>query len=228
MRVEQQLPCGAELREVGLRPPADEHVPVGQRLDVALAARQQRAGVLVLGEEAPLFACVIESRIPRDWDGPWAAAPLSKTLIAPSAARRVVLVGGRRSRRERDVGVRPPMWASTWPLEVLSSYSAEVLRAEISVVPSGVCVDRVDVEVVQRPARLVAGRAVGLAERDVVEAVPLASHEPRSQVEFLEDAVGDGAVVRPADRRRLQCDRVEDRQQGGALRRDLEVVQVGP
>ena len=61
----------------------------------------------------------------------------------------------------------------------------------------------------------------------MVEAVPLAPHEPRAQVDFLEDAVGDRAAARASHRREVAVDRVERRQQRRALRRDVEVVQVG-
>ena len=123
---------------------------------------------------------------------------------------RVVLVGGPRAGAE--LHARVP--AADLALQLAAGGVHLVHRPRVARGdqrrPVGALVDRVDVEVVERPLRAAAGRrAVGVAERHVVEAVPLAPHEPRAQVDFLEDAVGDGAAARAADDRQVAVDRVE-------------------
>ena len=89
-------------------------------------------------------------------------------------------------------------------------------------------VDRVDVEVVEREGRVAGARGrVGFGERDVVEARPLVHHQPRPHVDLLEGPVGHGAVGRAADAREVAVDRVIRGDQRRALRRQLELVQVG-
>ena len=61
----------------------------------------------------------------------------------------------------------------------------------------------------------------------MVEARPFAAHEPRVQVDFLEDAVGDSPVLGPADTGQVAVDRVQHRQQGRVVGGvDVEVVEV--
>ena len=166
------------------------------------------------------------------------------TAGGPSARRRcrrcvIVAVGqrgrrraGRRWRRpgpsltfellaadRRDAPARCACSARTAP-RCCAPRSASCLRA---------LVDRVEVEVVERPFRGAAACGeVGGAERDVVEAVPLAPHEPGLQVDFLEEAVGDRARARAARRARgRSASGLNTVSSAVSCAREVEVVQVG-
>ncbi len=71
------------------------------------------------------------------------------------------------------------------------------------------------------------GGLVAVAQRDVVDAVPLLAHEAGLQVELLEHAVADRRVARTALRGQIAVQRIEHRHQRRVVGSDLEVVQVG-
>ena len=81
-------------------------------------------------------------------------------------------------------------------------------------------------EVVRRGGIRASRRFVGFVERDVIDARPFVHHQPRRDVDLLEETVGDAGVARPADRREVAQDRVVCRDQRGPLRGQLELVQI--
>ena len=83
-----------------------------------------------------VFVCGSTLRIsPRDCGWTFGTAPLSNTLIVPFGSTLASCWKAVAAPLELDVECLPPMLVSTWPVCVSSSYSAEVLREEISVLP---------------------------------------------------------------------------------------------
>ena len=113
----------------------------------------------------------------------------------------------------------------TW----LISYAAQVLREEIEEVAVAPRVerDRVQVEEVEGAVRVVRRPGVGVPQRDVAVCVPLEHHEPGRDVDLLKDRVLEDAVAAAARRGQVCGDERVRGEEGGARRRDLELVQVG-
>ncbi len=62
---------------------------------------------------------------------------------------------------------------------------------------------------------------------DVPERVPLPHHQPRLDVDLLDHRVGEDSVGGAVHGGEVHVDRVEGVDPGGALRGELDLVQVG-
>ena len=152
--------------------------------------------------------------------------PSSNSVTSPSASMRpscchAVFVPG----PILNELFRPPRRQRICPLPRCSWYAAQVLRAEISTLPSGW--GSIELMWNQSHGRDEGGEVCGLVDVDVVEAVPLPAHEPGLHVDLLTAASRMDTVARALGRAQVAADRVERRDVGDVVRRNLEVVQVG-
>ena len=153
-------PLALYSEKYGSDPPSHEHVLVGQLLNVALTAGRERGRVLVLRDRADRARAAAQ--------GEHQAARLRvhfrhRAVVehadrAVRQRRRVVLVGGARAGAELGRGVL----AADLHAEAAADGVQQVHRPRVARGDQrravGALVDRVDVEVVERPLRACAGR----------------------------------------------------------------------
>ena len=154
-------------------------------------------------------------------------AELSNTVIAPSARRWMSCCHANRAARaslERaPLAAEPPEDPARLAIDLVPGPGVARGHQEVAV---GLEVDRVGVRVVERGLRPRLGERLG--ERDLAERVPLERHQPGRDVDLLDHRVDDEAALGPLHRPQvLAHDRIAD-DHGLVVRRDLELVQVGP
>ncbi len=219
---------GGELGEVRLAPPADEEVAVVEELDVAHEPGDQPVGPVHVGadergaaprvveaDQHPLRLRLHLGRRPVVEDAQQGAVPVQA---------RVVLPGEDRAAPHAEVA----LLASEPPEDLAALAADQVHRPRVpgrdDEVAVGGDVDRVDVEVVVRVARLL---RVALVERDVLEAPPLPEQPSAGDRHLLDDAADDASVRRAADGGEVHRHRLVARDVGGAAARQHQLVQVG-
>jgi len=137
-------------------------------------------------------------------------------------ATRVMLPGERRVGVDREVAAlasEPPDDLRGPAVDLVDRVGVAGGDEQVLVVVDG---DRVQVHVVP----VAADRPVGLADRDVVPAVPLHQHGSRAEVDLLEDRVLDRGVARAADVAQVIGGDLVGRQECGAAVGEEELVQV--
>jgi hypothetical protein len=125
---------------------------------------------------------------------------------------------------EREVALlaaEAPQDATAAPIDLVDGPGVARRHEQVAVFGE---VDGVDVEVVVGARRW--QRLVALVERDVIEAMPLEEDPASGDVELLDDAVQDLAVLRAADGGQIARNGVLDRDERGALGRQAEFVLV--
>src|SRR2546422_2485918 len=131
-------PLGLNSEKYGAAPQPTNQSPLGSGWKLPWLAEESGLGCSNWARSLAERECGSNaSTIPRDWGCTLGTAPLSKMLIDPLGS---VLASCWYAIPVRPLSLtvawRPPSLCSTWPLRVLSTYNAHVLRAEISVVPS--------------------------------------------------------------------------------------------
>ena len=163
---------------------------------------------------------------PRTVVDPRRGAVVEDHQIAVGQPARVVLPGHQRAlaHLERRLGAaEAPDELRRRAIDLVDAPGVARREQEVAVF---IDVDRVQVQVVVLAALLRRDRRLALVEPDAVDRVPLEQHEAGLDVDLLHDAGDHDAAARAAERAQVLDHAVIGHQQGGALRRDRELVQV--